>query len=733
MNHWACWLADIAPTLQHAIARAQRISLPRGCDQATRALRLRQALCHGRTVRATFLSLPSDLQTTLWALRDSLRGLTRSELFQRYGPVRSAHELRADPVPRTMSERLLLLGWLLPRPTTPRHPERWLLPPELRRWLPMPLCLADGGVAPPPPIAPAVRATLAVLSAAAELPLPVHADARPTADALRRLAPRLTPLTATESALLLAWLVPLLTELRLLLPHGTTVIPAPAARAFLNQSLDLQLHRLTRAWLQSAHPDRLLRRALCSDGGLLWPALRRRLLAWATALPTGRLLRATDLFPALTAAFGPLADATTHGLRVVRRTPWGHARAEQVWEQALRGPLTWLGVVAWSGAGESAHCFTTGRGGADDAELIDQDDSASDLALWHYQPDGQIRVPIAGAGAELLALPAFARWERADADSFVFRLDAQSLARAYGREQSVHTCVTLLERRAGPMPPGWLPTLANAEPLLKLTPMVLVLAADPALLGELAKNRSARRAIAATLAPGIAVVPPERAPTFARAAERQGVAVAGEPMAAVAPPTEFTPAERATLAALCAQSRRDGGEASAPPVVLEALERRLRAGLDPQLQTRVDAAPPPSPVSVADLAPEDRLAGLGPEARGEATLRLVQMALRQRRALKMRYQPRDATPNIRTVIPIRLEQHGDHWYLGAFCLLERAERTFRLDRVLGAVDIPLRATRPTARAIEPVSPQRYVRPTPRTVPIPPPQKAPPPLIRVWLE
>ncbi len=733
MNHWAAWLSELAPTLQRAIARAQRISLPRGCDPDTRTLRLRQALCHGRTVRVTFFSLPPAAQAALWELRDCPRGLTPVELVQRYGPIRPFHELRDDPVPRSISERLLLLGWLLPRPATLRHPERWLLPPELRRWLPAPLQLADNGAAPAPPVAPALRAAVAVLSAAAEAPLAVYADARPTAATLHHIAPRLASLTHPEVDDLLTWLLPLLAELHLLLPHGSTVMPSPAARAFLNLPADLQIQRLTAAWLRTPRPDVLLRSCLCSDAGLLWPTLRRRLLAWATALPTGRLLAAADLFPALTAAFGPLADASTHGLRVVRRSPWNPARAASIWETALAGPLTWLGVVAWAPEGEvDAHaCFVTQHGGVDDAAPTTPAAAPEHLTPWLYQADGRVRVPYVGAGADLLALPAFARWETADAEAMVFRLDARSLTRARGQGRSLHECVRLLERRAGPLPANWLPSVDDAGATLTITPMVVVLTDDPALLNELARDRSTRRAIAATLAPGVVALPPERAAAFTRAVERQGVAVHGPDDAPAAPPTDLTPAECATLAVLCAQARQSDAAALVPPAVLDELERRLRARLEPRLHAAPWDPPLPGPLSDGELS-EDQLAGLAPDARAEAALHLVQSALRRRRALRMRYQPRDASPAIRTVIPLRLEQHGDHWYLAAFCLCERAERTFRLDRMLGAVDIPLRATRDTASSTASPSPRRPRRAA-QIAPPPPPRTAPTPLVGVWLE
>jgi hypothetical protein len=417
----------------------------------------------------------------------------------------------------------------------------------------------------------------------------------------------------------------------------------------------------------------------------------------------------------------------------VRRSPWNPARAASVWETALAGPLTWLGVIAWASAGgaDAHHCFVTRRGEAADAASTMPADAIADLSPWRYQADGRIRVPFVGAGADLLALPAFARWEAADADGMVFRLDARSLTRARSQGHSLHGCMTLLERRAGLLPADWLPAVNDTGATLTITPMVVVLADDPALLDELARDRSTRRAIAATLAPGVAALPPERAAAFTRAVERQGVAVHGPDDAPAAPPTDLTPAECATLAVLCAQARQSDAASLAPPAMLDELERRLRARLEPCLHVAPWDPPLPGPGSTAEL-PQDQLAGLAPDARAEAALHLAWRALRRRRALRMRYQPRDASPAIRTVIPLRLEQHGDHWYLAAFCLGERAERTFRLDRILGATDIPLRATRDAPCAEASALPRRPRRAA-RGAPPPPPRSAPTPLVGVWLE
>src|SRR5438477_3858897 len=124
MNLWASMLAELPALGQRLIARSQRISLPRRCDAATRHTRLHQALCHAAAVRAVYALLPPTAQQALQHLRAARGGIRPSELASLYGAVRSWRELAADPCPRTISEQLLLLGWLLPRPAAPRHPPR---------------------------------------------------------------------------------------------------------------------------------------------------------------------------------------------------------------------------------------------------------------------------------------------------------------------------------------------------------------------------------------------------------------------------------------------------------------------------------------------------------------------------------------------------------------------------------------------------------------------------------
>src|SRR5690606_20061071 len=173
-------LAELPPTLQRLIARHQRISLPRRHSPAERLGRLRAALCRAATVRAVYATLDPEARAALELLRHARGGLRPAEAAHQLGPIRPLAQIAADRRPRSVAERLLLLGWLIPRPARPRNPARLMLPPELRRWLPRPLLLASlgsasTGAAPHPP---ADGAALALLVAAAAQPLPTRADGR---------------------------------------------------------------------------------------------------------------------------------------------------------------------------------------------------------------------------------------------------------------------------------------------------------------------------------------------------------------------------------------------------------------------------------------------------------------------------------------------------------------------------------------------------------------------------
>ncbi len=195
MNMWAAYLAACPATVQRLIARANRVSLPRpACPPAERLRRLRLALMHQRTVREMYFLQSAEVQSAMQDLRTWRGGIAPADLTAHYGTIRSWRQMAASIAPQSISERLLLLGWLLPRPAQSHRAACYLVPPEVRVWLPQPLRLAPAGAAPAPGgVSWAVRATVAILVAASEHPLPVQQNGRLRQSTRRLLAPRLTP------------------------------------------------------------------------------------------------------------------------------------------------------------------------------------------------------------------------------------------------------------------------------------------------------------------------------------------------------------------------------------------------------------------------------------------------------------------------------------------------------------------------------------------------------------
>ncbi len=694
MNRWSRWLAAAPAVAQRLIARTHRISLPRACPAAERLRRLRRALCTPAAVRAVYAALDADVRAALDELRGARRGLDAATLTARYGAVRPWRHLARDPQPRSVAERLLLLGWLLPRPAASGRAPRFALPPEVRSWLPSPLRLADDGPAPPAPLPLAQRAAIALLLVAAATPLPLRRDGALRRGALRVLQPLLPDAPAPELDQLFRFLLPLLDARGLVQRHGGQCAPAPGAAAFLAAPLDDQRARLVDVWLHSAAPDAWLRRLRVADGGLDAPALRRRLVQWAQALPPDRLLAPEETYAALTATFGPLADAHTHGFRVVRRPPWRRRSGARVWQAALRGPLAWLGVVAWH----------AGR-------VVRPTTYASADGAWRYGAPGEVTAPFGALDAEALTLAQGGRWVRGDADGLTVQVAGASGVQG-------DRVRALLARRAGDAPDGW-GTPTDEAPALRLAEGALLLADAPGDLEQALRGRSVRR-YAQRLAPGVALVRAEHVAAVTRALARQGITVDRPPTGGARaasggalPAAPLAPGECAALLAACAYARRYAPE-GLPLVIPATLEARLWQGLTPPLRAAVEAA----------------LAGIegpeGPEADGgtdaaplppttpEEAMRTVQRALRRRRLVTMAYETGgEGRITRRTVRPLGLERRGERWLLHAYCLQRRAERTFRLDRVRGCALAPPAerwASEPAAAAVQPVRPDSALDP-----------------------
>lgn len=694
MHVWARWLAEAPPTLLRAIARVNRVSLPRGCTPAERVARLRASLCRAATVRSAFFGLSAEAQAAAQELAAAPGAHSDEALAARFGPLRPLAELARDPLPRSLHEQLVLLGWLLPRPAEPRHPACWRMPPEARVALPRPLSLRDDGLAPLPPMVPAVRAANTLLLASAEAPLPLRTDGMLSAAALHRLVPRLAPMPRATA--LLGFVLPLLIDMGLVAPHGTAAALAPAGRRWLRRPHDAQVALLRGAWERASHADAWLTPLRVTQRGLDWPVLRRRLVAWATTLPAGRLLAPQGLADALAASLGPLADAQTHGRCSHRRTPWLAQRADAVWLAALRGPLAWLGYVAWTPSG--AHLFRAAL-------------SEAAPSPWHSSAAGEVGVPHDAVDTDLLTLLPFLRWQAADATTTSYQLHGQRVAAATRHGHSSDSALRLLRKRLGATP-SWLAMLLGGDaPTVQIVHGTLVLSDDPAILDQALRHRSTRRAVTARLAPGIALVAPERMPQLTRALEQQHLAASVALPPTVAPPEDWTPAECAVLLAACQAYREQHAGVSHEPLL--GLETRLRGVLPPTLRTpSAEREPLPQPAEPFDTTGHDP-ASLLPQLR---------RAIERRQQVHLRYCDAQGQWSERTVRPLRLEQHGACWHLHAHCQLVRDERLFRVDRIAALLA-------PTATKSAPAPEE------PRRPPTAPRSSSPatPRLTRVWLD
>ncbi|MBE6482111.1 MAG: WYL domain-containing protein [Actinomyces ruminicola] len=92
------------------------------------------------------------------------------------------------------------------------------------------------------------------------------------------------------------------------------------------------------------------------------------------------------------------------------------------------------------------------------------------------------------------------------------------------------------------------------------------------------------------------------------------------------------------------------------------------------------------------LGAVDAEAPAGSHAPTSGVLRTVRRALAERRRLHLAYVSATDTRSERDVDPLQLGSDGTHLTLRAWCLTARAERSFRLDRILSAEVLPAPAT-----------------------------------------
>ncbi|NCC31295.1 MAG: WYL domain-containing transcriptional regulator [Chloroflexia bacterium] len=730
MQAWVSYLADVPVALLRLIAASQRVSLSRRGSRGECLLRVRRALCRPAAVRAVYFSLSAEAQAAAQMLRAEPRTLSMQAVTSRYGPLRSLAALRQDRKPRSLAEVFVLAGWLLPRPASRQHPCRYVVPPEVRAWLPRPLridavrCLPETSLN-AAPVSPsdllAVRAATLVLLAAAQHPVVVVRNGCPSRATLHRLRVGLLPLPALEAEALLRWVTPLLADLALLAPHGRAAVPAPAAAAWLAAPHATRVQTLVEAWIRAPRPEVALLPPRAAQSGVDWSALRRRLLAWAAYVPV--TVVPDEAFVALTAAFGPLADATTHPFRTKRRPPWNRQTMREVWGRSLEGPLRWLGALR----------------GQVEAQAVP--------GCWEYQAPGELRVAHAAVGPELLAVMPFAQVVGGDEAGLLLRFEQSVIARAVGRGCHLGRARAVLEQQAGSLPPAWEPLFALAGSV-RLVQRTVVIGDQPQVLQDLQRYRAVHRLLETLLAPGVALVHPGQEELLVAQLARLGYAAQVLPSRHESVPLpDLTPAETATLL-LASQYYQATAPAHAPLGPHDALLERLRAALPVALRNATETAlahllathhatTEPSATPPLHELPPDHAAQL------HRWLQALREAIQKRRVVAVLYQGvLDPYPQERVLQPVRLERHGAVWYAYAYCFLAHGERCFRLDRVWKLEVLDLTQTEEHARSL-PTAPAdeqghndsaKRGKRVPRTgfFASPPPPSEHHPLVRVWL-
>ena len=650
MNHWVQQLNAGPPLLVQAIARAQQVRVPRHAPTAVIAAQLWAALGPPAVVRARWAALAPALQAAVRDLAGRRGGADPALIITQYGAVRSWTALLADPRPQSTTEHLLLGGWLLPRPAAPRHPVRWLVPPELRRALPQVPVFAAHGVA-PARLTPALLVLPALVSRLAHGPIPqTHRQTVPSR--VRRRLARHAPDLPTPLGPLLRWLLPLLVAEGVVLATPTHWTLAPAASRWLSQSPAAQQAALIAAWLRHPAPDAWLRPVRAAATGLDAPAFRRRLLAWVDALPALQWLDPAPLYPILAAACGPLGDQHTHPWRWARPAPWHAPSAAQVWQAALRGPLHWLGAVTWTARGDQV--------------------SAQPAPAWPDQPPsygatvGQLGC--ARGDTRLLAAFPTAQISAVTATHMTLQLPGHSPASAPPAAWDA------LAAAAGPLPAAWESWRATST--LSVIADGLILQGPPALLATVRQHRTVRRYLTA-LAPGLALIPAPLVPAATRALDQLQLPIALPAAEAVASAVTLTVAEQAAvvgaLQLAAPQWPADAGLALPPD-----LAPRLAAMLSPALQAALAQAFPPRPLT-QPAAPT--VASSAPSAPPDLAVAL-QTLIAQRRPVTLHYTDAAGAVSARLVYPLAVDTVGAHQYLRAWCRQRRAERSFRLDRIL---------------------------------------------------
>jgi hypothetical protein len=241
--------------------------------------------------------------------------------------------------------------------------------------------------------------------------------------------------------------------------------------------------------------------------------------------------------------------------------------------------------------------------------------------------------------------------------------------------------IDLLEQGIGKPLPAELSAHIRGQPVLRLSPVLLLEFSDPNELAELRKVRRLRGLLEHLISPRHVLLDRAAAPDLLRRLHRRGVVVQGaeEYLAAQSgskAQVTFSAGERATLLAAVEAIHRLGLALDLPQNLVQKLSGSLAPDLLAAAVHRAEAAVPK--MDEQEQLPSEQEKVPDPES---SMLAELHSAIQRQETVAVVYQVPGRSVERRLLSPLLVEQRSGKWYLVAYCHNRRGNRTFRLDRL----------------------------------------------------
>jgi hypothetical protein len=691
-----------------AIARCQGFRAHKGIPKDSLVRQLADHLGDAARLHALLDDCRPDERRALHRLAASDGRMPAHDFTRQFGPIRPYRPWRTDSVrhpwrnPISISERLLYLGLIyLTRGNRERgEPAQVVLPAEfLSRIAPPAPTVALGLPATEPgePVDPCLDMAiwLAYLQQMDVRPLhgrwlsPVH---------IRRVAARLRPPEPVQGARSelqtdrLRFIHYLGESLGLIAVTGGRLKPAPRALAWLEKPTPSQWRDLWDAWLDTTGENRERWTRYRLPGSRLRDPFRfvRNLLPVVATCPADHWLSVGNL----------VENPRLGGDDLI---PWWEREerdaAAILVGEVLRGPLTALGVVRVQSTPAGLLWRLTPQG----AWLLDRGGElpAEATALLQMSEDLTLTLPPDGCPAGLLALAGWTEW---GSEEPALRLTPDSVAQALA-SRSPHAPLTSVDGSAVGSHLGGNAALQDlcaalsryAEPVLgdnqratlerwareaqivTLRRRLILELPDGMTMDRLPSDPLFRSCVQRMITPDSAILQGQDQEQVIQWLRQQGFHVRSvEPDQRTA---ELDSGGAFWLATATLVLDHLARRLAVTPIPPSAVLDWLAAHLDPATLASAERG---AAHAIARL--NEALDGPAPALQGMAlddALRVIQDAIAGGECLQLRYWSAwrgEVTERI--VEPARVEWRGDAAYLIGYCRLRRAERTFRLDRVL---------------------------------------------------